>query len=95
MWSSIPMSCYTGYSADPRLSAAQAEVIRQASPAEPLWVSDISLWEIATLYALSRITLRLPLRDWLNGTGTPAGPASRYHAGGRGSRGGAACLVPS
>ena len=51
--------------ADPCLSAAQAEVIRQASPAEPLWVSDISLWEIATLYALSRITLRLPLRDWL------------------------------
>ena len=57
--------------ADPRLSAAQAEVIRQASPAEPLWVSDISLWEIATLYALSRITLRLPLRDWLEAATAP------------------------
>lgn len=57
--------------ADPRLSAAQAEVIRQAGPAEPLWVSDISLWEIATLYALSRITLRLPLRDWLEAATAP------------------------
>jgi PIN domain nuclease of toxin-antitoxin system len=57
--------------ADPRLSAAQAEVIRQAGPAEPLWVSDISLWEIATLYALARITLRLPLRDWLEAATAP------------------------
>ena len=57
--------------ADPRLSAVQAEAIRQASPAEPLWVSDISLWEIATLYALSRITLRLPLRDWLEAATAP------------------------
>jgi PIN domain nuclease of toxin-antitoxin system len=57
--------------ADPRLSVAQAEVIRQASPAEPLWVSDISLWEIATLYALGRITLQLPLRDWLEAATAP------------------------
>jgi PIN domain nuclease of toxin-antitoxin system len=57
--------------ADPRLSAAQAEVIRQAGLAEPLWVSDISLWEIATLYALARITLRLPLRDWLEAATAP------------------------
>jgi PIN domain nuclease of toxin-antitoxin system len=57
--------------ADPRLSVAQAEVIRQASPAEPLWVSDISLWEIATLYALARISLRLPLRDWLEAATAP------------------------
>jgi PIN domain nuclease of toxin-antitoxin system len=49
--------------ADPCLSVAQAEVIRQAGPAEPLWVSDISLWKIATLYALAQITLRLPLQD--------------------------------
>jgi PIN domain nuclease of toxin-antitoxin system len=56
---------------DPRLSVVQAEVIRQASPAEPLWVSDISLWEIATLYGLSRITLRLPLRDWLEAEMAP------------------------
>lgn len=30
-----------------------------------MWVSDISLWEIATLVHLKRIVLRLPLRDWL------------------------------
>jgi len=30
-----------------------------------LLVSDISLWEIATLHALGRIRLALPLRDWL------------------------------
>jgi PIN domain nuclease of toxin-antitoxin system len=58
-------------SADPRLSVAQAEVIRQAGPAEPLWVSDISLWEIATLYALGRITLQLPLREWLEAATAP------------------------
>ena len=58
-------------SADPRLSVAQAEVIRQAGPAAPLWVSDISLWEIATLYALGRITLQLPLREWLAAATAP------------------------
>jgi PIN domain nuclease of toxin-antitoxin system len=58
-------------SADPRLSVAQAEVIRQAGPAEPLWVADISLWEIATLYALGRITLQLPLREWLEAATAP------------------------
>jgi PIN domain nuclease of toxin-antitoxin system len=58
-------------SADPRLSMAQAEVIPQAGPAEPLWGADISLWEIATLYALGRITLQLPLREWLEAANAP------------------------
>jgi PIN domain nuclease of toxin-antitoxin system len=58
-------------SADPRLSEAQAEVIRQAGPSEPLWVSDLSLWEIATLYVLGRITLQLPLREWLEAATVP------------------------
>jgi len=39
--------------------------VQAASGEEPLWVSDISLWEIATLVNLERIRLRLPLRDWL------------------------------
>lgn len=52
-------------SRDPRLSGAQAAVIQQASAAQPLWVADISLWEIATLYALGRITLDRPLQAWL------------------------------
>lgn len=39
--------------------------MQAASEEEPLWVSDISLWEVATLVNLERIRLRLPLRDWL------------------------------
>ncbi len=48
-----------------RLSAAQRRLLRRATPERPLWVSDISLWEIAALCELGRIRLRLPLRDWL------------------------------
>ena len=29
-------------------------------------VSDISLWEISTLYDLGRIRLAVPLREWLD-----------------------------
>lgn len=54
-----------------RLSTAQLEILRQATPSEPLWVSDISLWEIATLYSLGRIRLTLPLRDWLEAATAP------------------------
>jgi len=54
-----------------RLSAAQREILQQASPAEPLWVSDISLWEIATLSSLGRIRLHLPLRAWLEAATAP------------------------
>jgi PIN domain nuclease of toxin-antitoxin system len=50
---------------DPRLSRRQAEVLERADPETPLWVSGITLWEIATLNSLGRIRLRLPLRDWL------------------------------
>jgi PIN domain nuclease of toxin-antitoxin system len=32
----------------------------------PILVSDISLWEIATLVQLRRIKLTLPLREWLD-----------------------------
>ena len=46
-----------------RLSASQWKVIENAGPDEPLWVSEITLWEIATLHSLDRIELRLPLRD--------------------------------
>jgi PIN domain nuclease of toxin-antitoxin system len=48
------------------LSAAHRRVIRRANAARPLWVSDITLWEIATLLTLGRIRLRLPLREWLD-----------------------------
>lgn len=48
-----------------RLPARYAEPLSSASDDEPLAVSDISLWEIATLDRLGRIELRLPLREWL------------------------------
>jgi PIN domain nuclease of toxin-antitoxin system len=59
------------FGTDSRLSVAQRDVLSQASPAAPLWVSEISLWEIATLYTLGRITLHLPLRDWLEAATAP------------------------
>ena len=49
----------------PRLKPAQRRALAGASADRPLLVSDISLWEIATLHALGRIRLALPLRDWL------------------------------
>lgn len=48
-----------------RLSPRQEELLQGASEEEPLWVSDITLWEVATLSSLGRIELSLPLRDWL------------------------------
>ena len=48
-----------------RLSAAQRRAVSRATAAHPLRVSDMTLWEIATLHALGRIRLALPLRDWL------------------------------
>lgn len=48
------------------LTPEQLEVIDAATEHTPLIVSDISLWEVATLHGLGRIRLRLPLRDWLD-----------------------------
>ena len=48
-----------------RLSPAQREVVTSANADEPLLVSDISLWEVATLHGLGRIQLTIPLRLWL------------------------------
>ena len=49
-----------------RLSPALREVVGSVRPEEPLLVSDISLWEVATLHGLGRIRLALPLREWLD-----------------------------
>lgn len=54
-----------------RLSPAQQEGIRSASPDSPLLLSDISLWEIAALHELGRIRLALPLREWLERAAAP------------------------
>jgi PIN domain nuclease of toxin-antitoxin system len=53
------------------LSEPHRRIIEGADPQSPLWVSDISLWEIATLYGLGRIELDLPLRDWLERATAP------------------------
>lgn len=54
-----------------RLSAAQRAIIDAATADEPLWVSDITLWEIATLKSLGRIQLHLPLQEWLEKATAP------------------------
>ena len=56
---------------DSRLSKRQARTIQQASPEHPLFVANISLWEIANLQSLGRIVLNLPLREWLEAATAP------------------------
>ncbi len=52
--------------ADPDFAPSHRRVVDAARRGgDPLWVSDITLWEIATLQELGRIRLDLPLRDWL------------------------------
>lgn len=56
---------------DAQLSARQRAVLAEASPENPLWISDITLWEIANLSRLKRIELSLPLREWLERAAAP------------------------
>jgi PIN domain nuclease of toxin-antitoxin system len=53
------------------LSPAQTRRLKAVSPEEPALLSDISIWEIATLVSLGRLTLTLPLRDWLEAAAAP------------------------
>lgn len=54
-----------------RLSSRQEQALREANPEQPLWIADISLWEIANLTCLRRIELSLPLREWLERAAAP------------------------
>ena len=54
-----------------RLSEAQREIVETAGPEAPLIVSEMSILEVATLYRLRRIGLRIPLRDWLENAVAP------------------------
>lgn len=56
---------------DRALRPSHRRAVRSVSPDDPLLVSDVSLWEIATLSELGRIRLRLPLRDWLEHATAP------------------------
>jgi PIN domain nuclease of toxin-antitoxin system len=53
------------------LLKAHRKLIESATDEKPLWVSDITLWEVATLFGLGRIELDLPLRDWLERATAP------------------------
>ncbi len=54
-----------------RLSRPQKDALETVSPGSPVYVSDITLWEIATLLELGRIRLHLPLREWLEKATAP------------------------
>ncbi len=56
---------------DTRLAPEQRHILEKADAENPLWVSDITLWEIATLFSLGRIRLHLPLREWLEQATAP------------------------
>jgi PIN domain nuclease of toxin-antitoxin system len=56
---------------DPRLPDSYLEVIESSNAENPLWLSEITLWEVATLHSLGRIELRLPLREWLEKATAP------------------------
>ena len=54
-----------------RLSPQQRAVLDTIAPERPALIATISLWEIATLHELGRITLGLPLREWLEAATAP------------------------
>ena len=56
---------------EPGLSTAQKRVLAKASPDDPLELSDVSLWEVATLVSLGRLAVTMPLRDWLDAASAP------------------------
>ena len=56
---------------DTRLSKRQTRTLQQANPDQPLFIADITLWEITNLHFLNRISLHLPLRDWLEAATAP------------------------
>ncbi len=56
---------------DRRLTRGQRRVINKAHEESPLGLSEISLWEIATLHELGRIELDRPLREWLEQASAP------------------------
>ena len=62
---------------DGPLSSEQQRVLSAADGDSPLRVSDISLWEIASLHSLGRIQLAIPVREWLEKAVAP--PLVRRH----------------
>ena len=54
-----------------RLPPSYLDAIGAADEETPLLLPEICLWEIATLHGLGRISLSLPLRDWLEKASAP------------------------
>jgi len=59
------------FEAGDHLTDRERAILAEAGPEAPLLVSDITLWEIATLVELRRIRLTLPLRTWLEQATAP------------------------
>lgn len=52
-------------------SKDQTRILKAASPSHPLQISEISLWEVANLVSLRKISLNRPIRDWLEAAAAP------------------------
>ncbi len=57
---------------DPALSRTQREALDALPPHDRPVISDISLWEFATLVDLGRIEIDGPVEDWLKIAASPA-----------------------
>lgn len=57
--------------ADPRLDRATIDALDALPPDDRPVVCDISLWEVAMLVALGRLTLGEPLEAWLEAAADP------------------------
>jgi PIN domain nuclease of toxin-antitoxin system len=61
------------YVADPgKLTAAELNALDALAPDNRPFLSDFSLWEVATLVAIKRLRLDRPLERWLAAAARPA-----------------------
>jgi len=56
---------------DPRLGPKVIDALDRLPREERPFLSDISLWEVATLVERHRLLLDIPLRDWLEAAAHP------------------------
>ena len=56
---------------EPGASRAQKRILARINPETPVLLSDISLWEVATLVSLGRLAVTVPLREWLENAAAP------------------------
>jgi PIN domain nuclease of toxin-antitoxin system len=56
---------------DPRLGARTIDALDRLPIEERPWLSDISLWEVAMLVERGRLTLDIPLGEWLEAAAHP------------------------